>query len=339
MENYVALSDTQTKVFHDAELAAQAYRAALKAFAPYQGWMYFKKVGEREYLFHAIDRRNNGKSMGARSNETEAKLAEWLVAKADAEDAFTRAAAALEEQRRFCKAARLGRLDKTAAKLLRRIEQAGMAERFVVVGTHALHAYEAMAGVHFISDLTATRDFDILWDASRRVVMLDIAGNPAEKPEPALGLMAILKKVDKTFTRNEERTFQALNADGFAVEVLRPEQPREPIRSGFMDGITPIRVKGQDDLLTPGVLSETVIAEDGYPISLRVPDPAAFVLHKLWVSQCNDRHKGKAARDKRQALALAQLIRERIPLYGFEVDRIQNFPQRLLDQLVLAEAQ
>lgn len=333
MENYVALSDTQTKVFHDAELASQAYRAALKAFVPYQGWMYFKKVGAREYLFHALDRRNNGKSMGARSAETEAKLAEWLAAKAGAEAAFTRAAAALEEQRRFCKAARLGRLDKTAAKLLRQIEQAGMAERFVVVGTHALHAYEAMAGVHFISDLTATRDFDILWDAGQRVVVLDTA-----KPEPTTGLMAILKKVDKTFTRNEERTFQALNADGFAVEVLRPEQPREPARIGFMDGITPIRVKGQDDLLAPGVLSETVIAEDGYPILLRVPDPAAFVLHKLWVSQRKDRNPGKATRDKRQALALAQLIRERIPMYGFEVDRIQNFPERLLDQLALVEA-
>ena len=61
MENYLPLSDTQTKVFHDAELALQGHRAALKVIAPYQGWMYIKKVGAREYLFHAIDRRNNGK--------------------------------------------------------------------------------------------------------------------------------------------------------------------------------------------------------------------------------------------------------------------------------------
>jgi hypothetical protein len=334
MENYVALSDTQTKVFHDAELASQAYRNVLRAFAPYQGWMYFKKVGAREYLFHAIDRTNNGKSMGARSDETEAKLAEWLAAKADAEQAFARAAAALEEQRRFCRAARLGRLDKTAAKLLRLIEQAGMAERFIVVGTHALHAYEAMAGVHFISDLTATKDFDILWDAGQRIALLDTT----EKSDPAPGLMAILKKVDKTFTRNEERTFQALNASGFAVEVLRPEQPREPALIGANDQINPIHVAGQDDLIATGAISETVIAEDGYPILIRVPDPAAFVLHKLWVAKQKDRRKDKAARDQRQALALAQLIRERIQFYGFDVDRIQNFPPRLLDQLAEVEA-
>lgn len=40
--------------------------------------MFFKKVGAREYLFHARDRQNNGKSMGARSPETEAVREKWL---------------------------------------------------------------------------------------------------------------------------------------------------------------------------------------------------------------------------------------------------------------------
>ena len=326
MENYTSLSDLQTKTNHDAILSLQGHHQAVDNLAPYSGWMYFKKVGAREYLFHAIDRRNNGKSMGARSPETEAKLAQWLSAKAVAEAAFERATQALEQQKRFCKAARLGRLHKTAAKLLRLLDKAGVSDRFIVLGTHALYAYEAMAGVHFSADLTATMDFDILWDSRLKMTF-------ATDDESVGGLMGMLKKVDKTFTRNTERTFQAINADGFAVEILRPNEPREPALIAPGDQIAPIHLAGMEFLLGAGILAETVIAEDGYPLLMRVPDPAAYVLHKLWVSERPDRRKDKAGRDVKQAMALASLIRERIPFYGFEVDRIQGFAPELLEYL------
>lgn len=327
MENYVPLSDLQAKTYHDAVLAYQAFQQALKRVAQYPGWRYFKKVGSREYLFHALDRRNNGKSLGARSPETEKVLADWQMGREAAEQAFNQAAVALEQHKRFCKAARLGRLPTIAAKILRRLEKAGAAEHFVVIGTHALYAYEAMAGVHFVSDLTATKDFDILWDSRQHLVFAEVDGEPTE------GLMDVLKKVDKTFTRNEERTFQAINASGFAVEILRPEEPKHPPLIAPSDRINPMALAGLDYLLAPALIQEIVIAEDGYPLMLRVPDPAAYVLHKLWVSARDDRRPEKAARDHRQAQALAALINERLPLHGFDIDRIQAFPAPLLDHL------
>ncbi len=66
---------------------------------------------------------------------------------------------------------------------------------------------------------------------------------------------------------------------------------------------------------------------------MRVPDPAAYVLHKLWVSERPDRRKDKASRDVKQAVALARLIQEHIPFHGFEVDRIQGFAPELLEYL------
>lgn len=327
MENYIDLADLQIKTYYDAVLALQAHQLAKANRDKYPGWMYFKKVGPREYLFHALDRHNNGGTRGARSPETEAILSTWLAEQAAAEQASAVAAANLEQHKRLCLAVRLGRFNKTAAKILRLLDRAGVGANFIVIGTHALHAYEAMAGVHFISDLTATKDFDILWDSRMKLAFAALDGTDIT------GFMDILKKVDKTFTRSDERTFQALNASGFAVEVLRPLDPITPGLMTPTDGINPVHLRGLEFLLEPPLVSEIVIAEDGYPMQIQVPDPAAFVLHKLWVSKQIDRKADKARRDRSQALALANLIQDRIPQYAFEIGRIQNFPEPLLDQL------
>lgn len=332
MENYIPLTDGQTKAYHDSVLAFSAFEAAQAALQPYRGWMYFKKVGTREYLFHAIDRQNNGKSMGARSPETEATLSTWLAGKEEATAAFARISRTLDEQRAICKALRLGRFPLTAAKLMRHLALHGVAQHFMVVGTNALYAYEAMAGVHFLSDLTATKDFDILWDARSRISFM------ADGDEQIGGLMAVLKKIDKTFTRNAERTFQAINASGFAVEVLRPEEPELPDLIAHDDGITPMHVKGLDALLSMPPAVETVVADDGFPLKVRVPDPAAYALHKLWVADQPDRRADKAARDRRQAAAVVDLIRQRLPQYSFSVDRVQNMAAQLLAHLDAATA-
>ncbi len=233
----------------------------------------------------------------------------------------------LEVHKRFCKAAHLGRLPTLAAKILRCLEKAGVARNFVVIGTHALYVYEAMAGVQFVPDLTATQDFDVLWDSRQHLVFAEIDGQPSE------GLMDLLKKVDKTFTRNEECTFQAINSAGFAVEILRPLEPREPALAAPGDRINPLMLDGLDLLLAPPTVTEIVIAEDGYPLAVQAPDPAAFVLHKRWVAARADRRRDKAQRDLQQAAALVELIHERIPHYDFDIDRMQDFPAALLEYL------
>lgn len=331
MENFTEWTPMQTKAYHDADLALQAFEQVAQVSRAYTGWMYFKKVGQREYLFHAVDRQNNGKSMGARSAETEARLAAWQAQKDEANASYATASRSLEEHRAVCQALKLGRFPKTAAKLLRHMALSGVGQHFTVIGTHALYAYEARAGGHFHSDLTATKDFDILCDASGRITFMT-----NNSPDDG-GLMAVLKRVDKTFTRNSERSFQAINAAGFAVEVLRPEEPVIPELMAPHDGITPLHLKGLDMgldmLLTMPLQRETVIAEDGYPLQIQVPDPAIFALHKCWVADQADRRADKAKRDRLQAHAVADLVQKRIPALGFEIDRIQNMAPALLDYL------
>jgi hypothetical protein len=179
--DYLALSNNQTKIYHDACLALDACAQASQAFQAFAGWMYFKKVGAREYLFHALDRQNNGKSMGARSAETEAIHKKWLEDKDAAKQAAEEAQQSLDEQSAMAKVIKLGRFPKMAAKVLRFLDNDGVATRFMVIGTHALYAYEAMAGVRFVSDLTATKDSDLLWDSRQRIVMLAHTADGADQ--------------------------------------------------------------------------------------------------------------------------------------------------------------
>ncbi|MBI3369272.1 MAG: sulfatase-like hydrolase/transferase, partial [Burkholderiales bacterium] len=53
--------------------------------------------------------------------------------------------------------------------VLQAIEDAGLGEHFIVVGTHALYAYETAASVRIVQGALATQDVDLLWDARKRV--------------------------------------------------------------------------------------------------------------------------------------------------------------------------
>ena|GEM_PF-6962614 len=117
------------------------------------------------------------------------------------------------------------------------------------------------------------------------------------------------------------------------MKSCAPLEPVEPLLIAEGERLVPMHLAGLDMLLTVPEVTDIASAEDGYPLHVRVPDPAAYVLHKLWVADRPDRRPDKARRERKQALAVARLIREQLPMYGFEIDRVQNFPEPLLAYL------
>ena len=53
--------------------------------------------------------------------------------------------------------------------ILNVLDKAGVATHFLVVGTHALYAFETAAGVRIAEQAMATRDVDMLFDARKRL--------------------------------------------------------------------------------------------------------------------------------------------------------------------------
>jgi hypothetical protein len=100
----------------------------------------------------------------------------------------------LGERARVNLALGLGRVPKLSARILRKLDSAGLLGRHLfVVGSHAPFAHEAAAGIFFESGLTETTDVDLLRDVRRRlrVALVDAR---------AEGVIGLLKKVDRSFT-------------------------------------------------------------------------------------------------------------------------------------------
>lgn len=130
--------------------------------------MYWKRQGDYEYLVKTQPD-NRQQRIGARSVETETIYAEFTTRKKDTETRLKSLRAALTDAERLNKALRVGRVPNIVVSLLQTLEDAGLGPHFTVVGTHALYAYEAAAGVRIVQGALATQDVDLLWDARHRV--------------------------------------------------------------------------------------------------------------------------------------------------------------------------
>jgi len=77
-------------------------------------------------------------------------------------------------------------------------------------------------------------------------------------------------------------------------------------------------VPGLQWLLNSPKLDAVAIDEDGWPVPMRVPDPRAFAMHKVWLSGPPEREPKKKPRDLEQAQAVAKLVQAEMPHLSFE---------------------
>jgi len=307
------LSNQQRLNLVNSEQLFENYLAASRHARAYAYGMRWKTVRDVEYLFRERDRRGNGRLLGRRSPETEATLAAFLAGKRAATERLAAIAAQLEEQARLNKALRLARVPRIIARILREIDRADLADSFTVLGTQALHAYESIAGVQYLSELLASGDVDLLYDTRRKLTVV------AEKLDGE-GLLGLLKKADRSFECIRKRGFRAANAGQFMVDlIIAPRGMRQADPITFADNdLVAAEVPGLQWLLNAPKLLATVIDEDGNPAQMRAPDPRAFALHKAWLSQQPDREPLKKPRDLAQARAVAATVRNYLPQMPFD---------------------
>ncbi|MFC1857183.1 GSU2403 family nucleotidyltransferase fold protein [Thermodesulfobacteriota bacterium] len=329
------MTDNQRRIFIDTIQLYEAFMDTFPKSRSYAGGMHWKKSKGREYLFRTKDRYGYGKSLGVRSSETEKILKEFRQTKKELNQRMALFKARLKEQARFCKAAMIQRVPRIVTNILRLLDQQKLlGKNIMVIGTDALYAYEASAAVFFDSPMMATRDMDILWDIRPKLTLV-----ADDKIEPE-GLMGIIRKSDRSFELSGSRSFQAVNRDGYMIDLIKaaPKKimPEERLRMGGPGDLEAVEIKNLQWLLSSPKFSQIVIGDDGYPSAMVVPDPRAFSLHKIWLSGQLDREPTKKQRDRNQALAVAQLVIKYLPQYAFRKPELKMFPKELL---VEAQAQ
>ncbi len=291
----------------DAAAVFTAYEDALKAAAQVRGGMYWKNTG---YLIRTSSA-GGEKSLGRRSPVTQRVFDAFTERKAEASQRLASLKASMDDNERLNRALRVGRVDPLVTRLLARLQKTGLAEHFRVVGTYALYAYEAEAGVMFDADTVATRDIDLLWDVARRVQFAT-----ALKKVDTL-MLAVLKKVDPSFRIRRSQKDTAVNAQGFEVDILR----REPV-----DGDPhPLRMSADEDdfwvaqaprshlLLDSPPFSALVVASNGSMARMNTLHPIAFARFKHWMAAQPDRDPKKRQRDELQASAVEALVEKYLP--------------------------
>jgi hypothetical protein len=288
---------------------AQLYEHLLELDAErkaFRGGLYWKTVAGSDYLVRTTGPHRGNRSLGPRSLETEKAYREFTETKRDLDARIKSIYEEVARQAKFCVAASVNRVPRLAADIVRSLDASGLlGSHLIILGSHAMYAYEMAAGVQLKAGLLQTEDLDTLLNTKSEI---ELAGSTR-----SAGLLGILQGVDKTFKPQRKRSFRAVNAKGFMVDLIRA-----PIDSGglaltsigFGNDLIAEQLRGLEWLTALPLMTQIVIADNGFPVRFVVPEPRVFALHKLWVSLQPTRDPIKRKRDLRQAEAVVQLALE-----------------------------
>lgn len=324
MQDFQPYSADQLRLLVDADNHYRQYLEARRADDAHAGWMRWRQQNGSEYLISGQSGGAQQQSHGPRSAATESLYANFQQGKQAARHDLDAINAILKERAAQMKALRMGRIPHAFARVLRHYDVSRILGEFLLVGgTHAMYAYEALAGRHIDSALAATDDLDLLWcNAQDKAELL--------ATQPPASLLKYLKEIDETFTVNQENRFQVRNNKGLVIDFLATEstgktRPREYL--------SPIALPGQEWLLLLPPVSTVVIDTQGFPVRLYCPDPRLFALHKAWLAQRPDRSPLKAGKDMSQARAVASLVQQWLPQWPFNATLTALLPDALASEL------
>jgi hypothetical protein len=294
----------------DAVAAFEAWEEALKEAEQVRGGMYWHKGSGAGYLVRTSPA-GSEKSLGPRSAQTEALYEAFQRRKERAQVRLTGLKAAVAKHKRMNRALRVGRVAPLIVQILRRLSEARLGEHFRVVGTHALYAYESVAGVAFDNEAVATRDIDLLWDVRRRMAFATALSRVDSS------MLGVLRKVDTTFKVRNAQKYTAVNQDGFEVDIIRrmkQEDDPHPIRlSDDEDDFWAAQAPRAQELLDAPSFSAVIVATDGDMARMNTLDPIAFARFKRWMSELQDRDPLKRRRDALQAQLVEAVVRDYLP--------------------------
>lgn len=304
MDAFLPLSEDQLRQYIDAESAYRALEQARRAAAEVRGSMFWRQDRGHEYLVRATPRGRQTR-LGARSAETEAVYDRFARHKAAAEERMSSLGEAVARHERLNRALRVGRCPAIVVAILQRFEQYGISDQLLTVGTHALFAYEAAAGVRIAPQALATQDVDVLFDTRQRITFL------SRLRAADMAFIDVLRKADRTFEVRDDQLQTAVNAQGFEVDVIRRsagDQDPHPLRmSDHEHDLWAVQVSTGEQMLGAARFSAVVVAGSGAMARLHTIAPSAFVRLKRGLARKASRDPLKRPKDALQARIVSTL--------------------------------
>jgi hypothetical protein len=333
--DFVEFNSDQRREAINTRQRFEAWRDAFSRHQACRGSMIWSQTKGHTYLIRAAyDKHGHRRqsSLGLRSPQTEKIKAEFERARAEAEERVKLLQPVLARQAGINRVLGLGRVPLIGARIIRSLDAHGLLGAGIrVLGTNAIYAYEAAAGVRIDSGLTTTEDVDLLLDS--RVGMSFIATDDIEEAS----LLRILQRVDKSFERSRQ-DFRAVNKAGYLVDLIKPlRNPPWTIESAKVgndpDDLAAVEIAGLSWHESAPAFEAIAIDERGEPLRIVTSDPRIFVAHKYWLSKRADREAIRRRRDGEQAKAIATLIATHMPHLAFEWEALRMLPKELVEEV------
>jgi hypothetical protein len=313
LDAFYELSEQQKRQLIDAEILFSALEKAEAEAIRHRGSMFWREQDGGRYLI-SLSAQARQRSLGPASPANELKYERFMKRKVEVEARLKSLRATADDYRRMNKALRVGRTPDILIEVLNTMMRYGVTEHFLVVGTHALFAYETAAGVRLPSDVMTTQDADLLFDTGKRAAFMEVM------KDRNISFMGILKKVDKTFERDDLDNHSARNATGYEIDLIRrfppdaQDEDEHPLQlTPHEDDLWPVRASMGQKLLSVPRFEQMVVGVNGGMARMRTVHPLHFARIKRQLAKDRDRDPLKKKKDVAQANMVERLVKEYLP--------------------------
>jgi len=325
MEEYLfhAYNDMQRRYFIDSQMLYQTYIEKLLRYKNELRYgMFWQKSKGNEYLVKAVSRDGKRKYLGRRNADTERIYHAFIERRNREKASLATLKNKLAEVAKINKAVRLARLPADTSKILHKINQLGLNDKFIIIGTFSLYAYEAMAGIFIEERHLSTFDIDIL---NRRAKNISVY---FKEEIPTGSILELFQSIDPTFELNPKASYQVINASGVRIDFINPINRTGPNQCDIIE----LEINGIEWLQNCRLISETVIDTSGRPCVMTVLHPLDFSIYKRWLSEQPSREPIKRERDAVQSDIVREIIRRYLPHINIEEElkKRKQFPKRLI---------
>ncbi|MCU4121253.1 nucleotidyltransferase domain-containing protein [Variovorax sp. N23] len=307
---FAELSAAQVRQYIDAEAVFSALEEASRDASSVRGSMFWREQHGRSYLIRTSTA-GAQTSLGPRGEETVGIYERFTEKKRVDEERVRQLKTALAEQQRLNRALRVGRAPPIVIDTLNAIAKADLHSNFTVIGTHALYAYEAAAGVMLEAGATATQDVDLLFDTRKRLNFW------SRLQRLDTSFLAVLRQADKTFRVRTGQRYTVVNDKGFEIDVVRRlavEDDPHPLRlSGDEEDLWPVQIATGQTLLNAMRFSQMVVSASGSMARMPTIDPRTFVRVKRWLAAQAARDPLKRRKDALQADTVDAMLAQYLP--------------------------
>ena len=294
---FLEYSDDQRKTYINSEMQYKSYLERVlrfnKSFRFRMGW---NKANGKEYLFKECLDTKKRVSLGRKSEETVAIYNAFKQKKKELKASLKQSKELLLKNEKINKFTKIGRVPNILVKFFRRINELGLDDKIIIIGTNALYVYEAYCGVFIEEEHLATFDIDVFNKRDKKISFA------LKEKLPQKTLKSILLDVDKS-------------TDSFS-------------------GVINLEIAGTKWLESSKLHKQMLIGQNGQCAFVTTIAPLEYAVYKKWLGEHERKDLMKKQRDIKQSQLVTQLIQKYVPVIDIaeELKSMKNMSSDAIEQ-------